>query len=191
MTTAPTPTLYEKAINWIRQLDEATSKMSYSERTSYKIPTPDKELLLEVVKHRQNFFLHLNTLPDEDVLLAAVNEDGYCISFMKTQTEAVKLAAVKNQRGAIEFIIDPSIEIQVLALTHGMEPGYFDSENLSFYSNQFTDDALALVSPALVIARQLHEDEDTDVNDLTAVYEGMQPLKHLASSQQLPDTLAP
>lgn len=184
-------TLKERALDWIKQLDTATSGMAYSERTSYKVPTPEKEFLLEVAKHRQDFFIHLEDLPHEDVLLAAVQEDGYCISFMNKQPEAVKLAAIKSERGAIEYIHNPSVEIQILALTHNMEPGYFDSENLSFFSNQFSDAALAGISPALVIARQLYEDDSIDVNDLTVIYDAMQPLDTITQKQDLPDSLAP
>lgn len=181
----------EQAASWLRWLDTVKVNMAYSDQVNYKVPPPDEDVLREAVKNRQDCLLHLHEQPAEDILLEAVSADGYAISYINEPSDAVQLAAIKNQRGAIEYIKDPSIEIQVLALTHGMEPGYFDSENLAFFSNKFTDEALARVNPALIVQRQLYDEDNPDVSDLTEFYDSCQPLNGAVPVVTLPDKLAP
>lgn len=181
----------EAASRWIQEIDIATQNFSYSDRVCYKVSNPGREILLEAVKIRQDWLMHLDEPIDDDILLAAVNEDGYAISNINNQSEALKLAAIQNQRGAIEYIKNPSIEVQLLALTHDMEAGYFDSENLAFYGDKFSDEALALVNPALILMRQLYDENQSDVTELVELYDSVQPFEPVSSIKKLPDTLVP
>jgi hypothetical protein len=52
----------------------------------------------------------------EEVQLAAVNQDGYSIKFIKNPSDQVQLAAVKQDGYSIKYIKNPSYEVQLAAV---------------------------------------------------------------------------
>ena len=60
--------------------------------------------------------MKLERYSTEKEKLAAVKEDGFAIQYIKNPSEKVQLAAVKRNRLAIRYIKNPSEEVQLEAV---------------------------------------------------------------------------
>ena len=72
----------------------------------------------EQIEWVKRFPLKLNRIenPSEAVQLAAVQSDGWAISYIENPSEASQLAAVQQDGTAIEWIKNPTDEVQLAAV---------------------------------------------------------------------------
>jgi hypothetical protein len=73
-------------------------------------------ILYDIFKPYTKNTIHLNRNPSEEVQLAAVQEIGSAIKYIKNPSEAVQLAAVQKDGFAIYHITNPSEAVQLAAV---------------------------------------------------------------------------
>jgi len=71
---------------------------------------PEEEHLVAV---KQGGFRHINN-PSEAVQLAAVKQNGWVIMYIKNPSEKIQLAAVKESKWALQHIKTPSEKVKAV-----------------------------------------------------------------------------
>lgn len=68
------------------------------------------------LQNKTNIVSYESPYISEETKLAAVQQDGYAIQYIKNPSEQVQLAAVKQNGYAIKDIVDPSEKVQLAAV---------------------------------------------------------------------------
>ena len=90
-----------------------------------KLPTEAEQL---AAVEQNGFAIQYIKNPSEQMQLAAVKQDGWAIRYINSPSEQVQLAAVRQNSWAIRYINSPSEQVQLAAVEHaGQAIQYIDN----------------------------------------------------------------
>lgn len=123
--------------------------------------------LTMLISKRPSSLQYLKTYPSESVLSAAAQNNPRVLKYIKSPSNDMLCEVLEVRPDAIEWVVQPTLEQQCIALKTGQDNDGINTHILAAYVNKFSSEALDKLKPGLSFIVHMLEGAPKDVCEET------------------------